>query len=78
MLHQATEVELQEHASLMPQSHVHARRDEIFRLIEADVPPNESGTGYSPFSVRMLLQYSVLDTFDQIQAISSTASKEYR
>eukprot|EP00967_Tisochrysis_lutea_P098493 scaffold145531_cov23-Tisochrysis_lutea.AAC.2 len=39
---------------------------------------NEANTGYSSFSVRMLLQYSVLDTFDQIQAISGMASKENR
>jgi len=50
--------------------------DEIFRIIEADIPMNEANTGYSSFSVRMLLQYSVLDTFDQIQAISGMASKE--
>jgi dynein heavy chain len=53
-------------------------RDEIFKLIEADIPMNDTNTGYAPFSVRMLLQYSVLDTFDQIQSISGMASKEYR
>ncbi|KAF5838995.1 dynein heavy chain, N-terminal region 2-domain-containing protein [Dunaliella salina] len=40
--------------------------DEIFRIIEADIPMNEAGTGYSSFSVRMLLQYSVLDTLEGI------------
>ena len=53
-------------------------RDEIFQVIEADIPMNEGGAGYAPFSVRMLLQYNVLDNFDQIRTISGMASKEFR
>lgn len=51
--------------------------DEIFQLVEADIPLNDDGSGYAPFSVRMLLQYNVLDKIEQIQTISSYASKEY-
>lgn len=30
--------------------------EQIFKVIDADIPPNDNGVGYAPFSVRMLLQ----------------------
>eukprot|EP00798_Chlamydomonas_sp_ICE-L_P012761 gene12761-16012_t len=51
--------------------------EEIFTLIDADIPPNDDGTGFAPFFVRMLLQYNILDKMEQIQTVSSYASKEY-
>ncbi|KAG2501733.1 hypothetical protein HYH03_000233 [Edaphochlamys debaryana] len=51
--------------------------EQIFKLIDADIPPNDNGVGYAPFSVRMLLQYNALDRYEPIQAISGVASKEY-
>ncbi len=30
--------------------------EQIFKIIDADIPPNDNGVGYAPFSVRMLLQ----------------------
>lgn len=50
---------------------------EIFTLVDADIPENDVGTGFAPFSVRMLLQYSALDKLEQIQTVSQFASKEY-
>ncbi|KAG2451278.1 hypothetical protein HYH02_003884 [Chlamydomonas schloesseri] len=51
--------------------------EQIFKLIDADIPPNDNGVGYAPFSVRMLLQYNALDRYEPIQTISGVASKEY-
>ncbi|GLC47993.1 hypothetical protein PLESTB_000047400 [Pleodorina starrii] len=51
--------------------------EQIFKLIDADIPPNDNGVGYAPFSVRMLLQYNALDRYEPISAISGVASKEY-
>lgn len=41
--------------------------EEIFGLIDANIPPSDDGTGFAPFSIRMLLQYNVLDKLEQIQ-----------
>jgi hypothetical protein len=46
-------------------------------MIDAEVPMNDEGTGLLPFSVRMLLQYNVLDKLEDIQTLGVTASKEY-
>lgn len=51
--------------------------EEIFKMIDADIPLNEEGTGFEPFNVRALLQYNVLDQMERIQTVSSVASKEY-
>ena len=51
--------------------------NEIFQLIEADIPMTEDGSGFTPFSIRMLLQFDVLDKVDKIQSVSGLASKEY-
>ncbi len=53
-------------------------RDEIFKVIDADIPLTEDGSTFTPFSVRVLLQYSALDQLEQISTISGMASKEYR
>ena len=37
------------------------------QIIDADIPPGETGLGFAPFSVRMLLQYNALDKYEQIQ-----------
>eukprot|EP00201_Polytomella_parva_P020499 CAMPEP_0175042260 /NCGR_PEP_ID=MMETSP0052_2-20121109/2450_1 /TAXON_ID=51329 ORGANISM="Polytomella parva, Strain SAG 63-3" /NCGR_SAMPLE_ID=MMETSP0052_2 /ASSEMBLY_ACC=CAM_ASM_000194 /LENGTH=3805 /DNA_ID=CAMNT_0016305023 /DNA_START=33 /DNA_END=11446 /DNA_ORIENTATION=+ len=50
---------------------------EMFRIMDADIPLNDAGTSYAPFSIRMLLQYNALDKLEAIQSISMTASKEY-
>jgi dynein heavy chain len=61
------------------------RRQEIFNLLEADIPQdsslpveNEDGTGFAPFSVRQLMEFGLLDHMEQVQTISGMASKEYR
>ena len=38
-------------------------------MIEAEVPLNDDGTAFLPFSIRMLLQYNILDKLEQIQTV---------
>ena len=47
------------------------------QMIEADIPLNEEGTAFTPFSVRMLLQSSILDKLEPLQTIGVVASKEF-
>ncbi len=54
------------------------RRDQIFKAMEADIPLTEDGQHYTPFSLRVLLQYAALDHLEAISTISAMASKEYR
>ena len=39
------------------------------QMIEAEVPLNDDGTAFLPFSIRMLLQYNILDKLEQIQTV---------
>ena len=46
-------------------------------MIEADIQLNEEGSAFAPFSVRMLLQSSILDKLEPLQTIGVVASKEF-
>ena len=52
--------------------------EQIFKLIDADIPPNDNGVGYAPFSVRMLLQYNALDRCEPISVRWESMSKSTR